>query len=418
MKKDWSTDIRNKLDSYEAPVPDDLWDGIVSGLGPLRQSRRVLPVFRYAVAAAAVLVAFVAGYVWYGNQLQPDSAVADSGVFGVVSPVKAELLAEVRHDSSPEELVLYPRTFQTEMVEEVSPSGTGPENNGLPEAAGEDAGSSVPEISGDPVVAVENAETDGGTNGGNSISDSEDQEDWDATFREAAGQRGRMSGKFSTSVFGAGITGGRYEAKGYTDMAMIGGTKAMALGSSPLADMVVHNSNREVSTDTRHYQPVKVGVSFRYEFTRRWSVGTGLFYSCLISDFDAGSDIDSYSRRQQLHYIGIPVSLDFTAFDSRIADIYISAGGAVEKAVGGTSRTDYIHKGSVYLTENDRIVPKPLQWSVTASLGAQFNISPLVGIYFEPGAVYYFRNSSEVSSAYTDKPFNFNLNLGFRFSFR
>ena len=49
--------------------------------------------------------------------------------------------------------------------------------------------------------------------------------------------------------------------------------------------------------------------------------------------------------------------------------------------------------------------------------GVQFSLSPLIGIYLEPGAIYYFDNGSDIETVYSDRPLNFNLNLGIRFSF-
>lgn len=46
----------------------------------------------------------------------------------------------------------------------------------------------------------------------------------------------------------------------------------------------------------------------------------------------------------------------------------------------------------------------------------QFNLSSVVGLYVEPGVSYYFDNGSSVSNIYKEKPLNFNLEFGLRFS--
>ena len=58
-----------------------------------------------------------------------------------------------------------------------------------------------------------------------------------------------------------------------------------------------------------------------------------------------------------------------------------------------------------------------LQFSVVAAAGLQFNITDRFGIYAEPGMSYYFDNGSEVSTIYKDRPFNFDMKIGLRFSF-
>ena len=68
-------------------------------------------------------------------------------------------------------------------------------------------------------------------------------------------------------------------------------------------------------------------------------------------------------------------------------------------------------------TDTQSHVVKPLQWSVNASAGVQFDIVPSVGVYAEPGISYYFDNGSDIRTIYKDEPLNFNLNVGMRFNF-
>ena len=39
-----------------------------------------------------------------------------------------------------------------------------------------------------------------------------------------------------------------------------------------------------------------------------------------------------------------------------------------------------------------------------------------VGVYVEPGVSYYFDDRSTLSTIYKEKPLNFNLNLGVRYT--
>ena len=88
----------------------------------------------------------------------------------------------------------------------------------------------------------------------------------------------------------------------------------------------------------------------------------------------------------------------------------------MEKCVDGKTRTDYFIDGKKVSSENGRIMVEPLQWSVGAYVGAQYSFNRLVGLYVEPGAAYYFRNGSPVNCIYSDRPFNFSLRRGLRFS--
>ena len=50
--------------------------------------------------------------------------------------------------------------------------------------------------------------------------------------------------------------------------------------------------------------------------------------------------------------------------------------------------------------------------------GVEYNITPSVGLYLEPGVTHHFDNHSSVENIYKDKPWNFSLNFGFRINLK
>ena len=48
----------------------------------------------------------------------------------------------------------------------------------------------------------------------------------------------------------------------------------------------------------------------------------------------------------------------------------------------------------------------------------EYNITPYVGLYLEPGVTHHFDNHSSVENIYKDKPWNFSLNFGFRINLK
>ncbi len=56
------------------------------------------------------------------------------------------------------------------------------------------------------------------------------------------------------------------------------------------------------------------------------------------------------------------------------------------------------------------------QWCWAAAGGAQFKSTEKVGIYAEPGVVYYFDEGGNVNTIRKEHPFNFNIQLGVRFT--
>ena len=123
------------------------------------------------------------------------------------------------------------------------------------------------------------------------------------------------------------------------------------------------------------------------------------------------------TTEQKLHYIGIPVRASWSFLNREHVSLYLSAGGMLEKCIAGNATTDYILNGNSISSNKDNISIKPLQWSVNASAGVQWNITGNIGIYAEPGISYHFDDGSNISTAYKEKPLNFNIEIGLRFSF-
>lgn len=181
---------------------------------------------------------------------------------------------------------------------------------------------------------------------------------------------------------------------------------------------VVYNQP-EVETKYSHKLPVKFGVSFRYGFNKRLGIESGLTYTLLNSTFTtaAGTANGNTTGKQTLHYIGIPLNVTYNIIGSKLFNVYASAGGAIEKAVGGYFETTGHVDGKRSETNRNSLKPKELQWSLNASAGAQVNVMNQLGLYVEPGISYRIPSGSHVRSIYTDKQLDFSVGFGIRFNF-
>lgn len=182
--------------------------------------------------------------------------------------------------------------------------------------------------------------------------------------------------------------------------------------------LVVYNQP-EVETKYSHKLPVKFGVSFRYGFNERLGIESGLTYTLLNSTFTtaAGTANGNTTGKQTLNYIGIPLNVTYNIIGSKLFDVYASAGGAMEKAVGGYFETTGHVDGKRSETNRNSLKPKELQWSLNASAGAQVNVLNQLGLYVEPGISYRIPSGSHVRSIYTDKKLDFSIGFGIRFNF-
>ena len=154
--------------------------------------------------------------------------------------------------------------------------------------------------------------------------------------------------------------------------------------------------------DMEHHQPISFGLSVRKSLAKGFSVETGLTYTLLSSDAKfADSD---QKTKQKLHYLGIPLKANWNFLDKKLFTLYVSGGGMIEKCVYGKLGTE---KETV----------KPLQFSVSGAVGAQFNATKRVGIYVEPGVAYFFDDGSYVQTIRKENPFNFNIQAGIRLTY-
>ena len=157
-----------------------------------------------------------------------------------------------------------------------------------------------------------------------------------------------------------------------------------------------------------HHAPVSVGMQLAFGIAPRLSLSTGVVYTRTSSDFYPYAPNSDYQVHQVLHYVGIPVGLNYELWRSGGFHAYVMAGAEADYNVKNDTDEDGTKKEN---TKRDRV-----QFSGKASLGAQYDISPSVGLYIEPGAKYYFDNGSDIENTFKDKKLNFNLQFGLRFN--
>ena len=165
---------------------------------------------------------------------------------------------------------------------------------------------------------------------------------------------------------------------------------------------------RKQQVNAKHHAPVSVGLQVAFGIAPRLSLSTGLVYTRTSSDFYPYAPGSSYNVHQVLHYVGIPVGLNYEFWQSGGFHAYVMAGAEADYNVKNDTEEEGVKKEDA---KRDRV-----QFSGKASFGAQYDITPKVGLYIEPGAKYYFDNGSHVENTFKDKKLNFNLQFGLRFN--
>ena len=420
MKEDRLKDIRDKMSDYEAEVPQDLWSAIDSAVGRRQQKKLWIRAGRYAAAAVVVAAIGLGIYI-----LQPDSSLvvhsesnpntraqASANNAPAVTSDDADpgnnSAAEIRaseFEHTPYATLAEAKPVIVEVVEGTSSmqiKSDGESLNVHPvdsnESASEAFTHSLPpishEVKQDKTVTYNSRQRDR----------QQQQEAYD-------------SGRLAASIYTTAGTGGTSMQR-YTSFGLMGIDPGDAnWKDDPYMGMLVTNKGHLADRRVRHRLPVHAGASIAYRINDRVSVETGIAYSYLSADIHEGSDSYYFAGEQSLHYVCIPVGVRVRAMSWKNFDIYVGAGFEADKCVSGTLKKSYVINGQTRDDGHESISIRPLQWSVNAGAGVQYNISSMVGIYAEPGLSYYFDNGSNIETIYSEKPLNFNLNIGLRVSF-
>lgn len=453
MKQDWTDTLKRKMAGYEERPSDELWTALSERAGLQESRRKVIPVWFWGLSAAAALMAGIFVVTKVNDKsvndlgsITADVAVSepvDAAVPESVERTLTEELAEVKSAESVSvadvavgrkqeaakvgvKQVVKARKAEPALTAEAVPveSRVGA---GVVEDSVESAETSVSENKDVNTVSSENriaAVTEDVT----SVNAEEQAAmSWDEYLKETPSEkaRARRSGGLSAGIVAGGAVGGNTSGSKPTAMVMganplaAGVTKTDWIDKDSKASAIVYNQP-EVQEEYSHKIPVKVGLTARYNITGGLGVETGLTYSVLSSSVKTGNSETGNnwsSGSQTLHYLGIPLNISFNILNSRYVNIYVTGGGMMEKSISGNIKTDEYVDGKFARTLTAKISPKALQWSVNAAAGVQANILPQLGVFVEPGVSHHFKNGSRVRSIYTDKPTDFSLGFGLRYSF-
>lgn len=453
MKQDWTDTLKQKMAGYEERPSDELWAALSEKAGLQESRRKVIPVWFWGLSAAAALMAGIFVVTKVNDKsvnalggITADVAVSEPVDAEVSEPVERTLAEDMAEVKSGEAMSLADmavgrkqdaakvaikqevkaRKAESSLIAEAVPveSRVGA---GVVEDSAESADTSILENQDVDAVPVESSVSAVAEDVTSVNTEEQAAMSWDEYLKETPSEkaRARRSGGFSAGIVAGGAVGGNTSGSKPTAMVMganplaAGVTKTDWIDKDSKASAIVYNQP-EVQEEYSHKIPVKVGLTARYNITGRLGVETGLTYSILSSSVKIGNSETGKNwstGSQTLHYLGIPLNISFNILNSRYVNIYVTGGGMMEKSISGSIKTDEYVDGKFDRTLTTKISPKGLQWSVNAAAGVQANILPQLGFFVEPGVSHHFKNGSRVRSIYTDKPTDFSLGFGLRYSF-
>ena len=414
MDNEWKNSLRDRFSDYSAPEPEGLWEGIEQGIAG-KPRRTVAPVWwlsgGLATAAAVALVVLLPGTdpqailpertedIAYVEPMEDSPVLAEttpampstpSTPFQVVS--RQTLLADASVVKEDEKIL---EETENEMVPQNIPIGTEiisrvPEKKDIPEeAVTEQAKETVPDRIEEPVDHPE----------------------------ISMDERMALRKRYFVGVYREGGQEAFEQSRGF-GMTQTGGFMTKATGSGGDTKDVVRmlSANRASTFKAHHNAPLRVGVKASLPLTQHLSLVSGVNWTALGSEFEESTVSTRTLVQQDLGYIGVPLQLEAAFNPWKKLWLYAGAGGMLEKGLMAKSTT------FSYIGDHleDKLTKHPdtggLLWSLGASAGAEYRFSRNLGVYFAPGLEYHFDNGSAIRSAYTERPLNWSLSLGLRFS--
>lgn len=433
MKTNWQKDIHDRLGSYEKDAPEGLWEGISRKLPKLNdgvmlthkpQRTAKFRMWRVAGVAAAASVALVIGYSFLGNDVQdniniPTNTTKHPNMLASSQKPLGNEPTGVSADQtthSADNLLAEQPTLAKASTEQPKLASASTEQPTLASASTE---TDVKEISSkEENSKEENKQTETKpVKREDSYVLPHNQDNNLLAFNDMTERRGDEDApsRWSVSTGAMGGLGASGTTTAYGDYLVLSCPGVADTKDSPMLDMNTINRDIETKTEYDHHLPIRIGLSVAYALTDRLSISSGLTYMRLSSDIKDASRESKYIGEQRLHYVGIPVNVSYKVASSRWISLYGTAGVLAEKCVSGTTDEGYAENNTMKYTNTQDISSKPLQMSVNAGVGIQFDIIDNVGIYAEPGLSYYFDDGSALQTIYKEKPLNFNLNVGVRF---
>ena len=429
----WTEQFRKRMNGHTEPLPEGLWEQLEREL-PATPSANVLPLWkRWAfAAAAAVAVAILSTslvHFWQASEVE-EIARQSAPVTGSLSPQTAPS-AEVQASSTDNPPLpssysaqssyrKVSHRFGQDQQQTQEPDWSVPHNDLMAEVPG------TPDEQQEEVTTTASVNEPKRTSREQRTYDRQRMKENEQQLRSLPAQHHR---KWSIGI-GAGNTmaSTSIAMNGLSTLELPGQDNIQSAPSETRTDNllgnVISSYERNNTTHIHHKMPVTMGVSIAWPLNHHWTLESGLYYTLLSSDLTS-NNWSAVREEQRLHYLGIPLKLQRTFWDSRWLTVYASVGGMVEKCISAQLKTTHGEVSSNYAglsagptsperTTKEPIRQKPWQLSGVAAAGLQLNVVPTVGIYAEPGVAYYFDDGSELQTIRKEHPCNFHLQVGLR----
>ena len=384
MKENWTTDMKQKLEGHKMAPPAGLWEGISSEMG-LQENpvSKTVTIKRWYWIVAALVLALVGFFVLY--QFPQDESFPQ--VAQMPQEQEAPMTKTESTDNQPLALADSPQRNHTQVSPKIAEETT-------PQDAEETSSQQVAEESSAQQVAEELSSPQ--------VAEETPQQTSVMTHRQQHSEEQHYTAHHPTEQLSASKSRNQWSVGLNASGGLLASTSQSSMGQSYVYDNEYYDpgvnsttqpipSSTTYDVEAKHRMPVTLGLSVHYQLNACLALLTGINYTYLYSEFSKPLYPNVY-REQKLHYLGIPVGLSWLFWKTSGFSFYLSGSVMLQKCLN----------------------EKPWQWSVNASAGAEYAITPLVGIYLQPSLGYYFHDGTSFEHYYKEHPLAPSIEFGLR----
>ena len=384
MKENWTTDMKQKLEGHKMAPPAGLWEGISSEMG-LQENpvSKTVTIRLWHWIVAAMLLALVGFFTLY--QFPQDESFPQ--VAQTLQEQETPMMKKESSDEQPLVLADSPQRNHTQVSPKIAEDTTPQvaEDSSSQQVAAESSAQQVAEELSSPQVAEETS-----------------QQTSVVTHRQQHSEEHHYTAHHPTKQLSAPKSRNQWSVGLNASGGLLASTGKSSMGQSYVYDADYYDpgvssttqpipSSTTYDVEAKHRLPVTLGLSVHYQLNARLALLTGVNYTYLYSEFSTLLYPNIY-REQKLHYLGVPVGLSWLFWKTSGFSFYLSGSAMLQKCLN----------------------EKPWQWSVNASAGAEYAITPLLGLYLQPSLGYYFHDGTSFEHYYKEHPLAPSIEFGLR----
>ena len=393
MKEKWTKDLQKKMSNYEVPtIPEGLWEDIDAAIGemPSKTTKKppLFPNWKKACAAILLLLLIPTTLLFINNNKENEALVEDGSVGYIPQPTApitpnaptSSPIAPVNHIANPLAQKV-PNTLKPSLVLAQS---SAPQEEEVPTNSPEEK-------------QAEKEQT---------TSTSAPQSDERATTPKVPQSE-------DAPIFKQEKQDGIYLAMNASGVNLSSGDWTSSGENVFPNDKVTYNDSGSGFSNSfppatyheeKHDRPITIGLQVGIPVADRWSVATGLAYTYLHSEIEDGTALSSIHTDQKLHFIGVPLQMNYQLYNNRHCNVYLGVGGRADFGVSGKTNHD------------SHLSHLPVNYSLKAAAGIQVNLFKSLNLYAEPTLQYNIPGSTRYKTYYTEHNTMFDLQLGVRFT--